>query len=244
MSLFYLIFFFIIAYLLFSIFKQRDFLKFLFALFGVLYEKNNRAVNEAVFLYEEPKLENLSREEAFALALGDLEHERLVSQLEEVDILSHLKQEWGLSFEDKKSKEHTLYTLQQIWSKGTLFLVFDNLHLEKEVGIADMVAFDAARFAELLRQVDYLKFLDEEELWGLLFLNAQRVQDTYKSAKEFKEAYLRGLTLYNYAKLEEKEHTFDFKKAYRQNQKSSNVEIVWLDEEIFSQFEKQKNEVL
>ena len=190
MSIFNFIFFFVIAYLIVSIFKQRHFLKFLFSLFGMMYEKNKKSVNDAVFLYEEPKVENLSKEEVFALSLGDLEHERLVSELEEIDILKYLEKEWGLSFESSKSKEHTLYSLQQIWSKGTLSLVFENLHLEKEVGIADMVAFDAARFTELLRQVLYLKFLEEEEVWGLLFLNAQRVQDSYRMQKSLKRRIL------------------------------------------------------
>ena len=206
------------------------------------YEQNKKSINDAVFLYEDPKLEKLSKEEIFTLALGDLEHERLGVELEEIDILEYLKKEWGLSFEDEKSKEHTLYTLQQIWSKGTLSLVFQNVHLEKEVSITDMVAFDSVRFSELVRQVIYLKFLDEEVAWGLLFLNAQRVQDSYANWAEFKEAYFRGVTLYLFSRLEEEEQkSFDFKEVLLQQKKNISVEVNWLEKDIFSHFERSEN---
>ena len=244
MSIFYFAFFFVIGYLFLSILKERNFLKFVFSLFGMRYEKNKKSVEDAVFLYEEPKKEELSEEENFALALGDLEHERLLSELEEINILQHLENEWGLNFEKEKSKEHTLYTLQQIWSQGTLALILQNIQLEKEVSVRDMVAFDSARFTELLRQVLYMKFIEEEQAWGLLFLNAQRVQDSYASWHEFKDAYFRGLTLYMFDKLEdEKKESFDFKKALMEHQENSTLEVAWLDEEIFSHFETHKNEI-
>jgi len=242
MSIFYFIFFFVVGYLLVSIFKKRAFLKFVFSLIGMRYEQNKKSINDAVFLYEEPKQEKLSKEEIFTLALGDLEHERLGVELEEIDLLEYLKKEWGLSFEDEKSKEHTLYTLQQIWSKGTLSLVFQNVHWEKEVSITDMVAFDSVRFSELVRQVIYLKFLDEEVAWGLLFLNAQRVQDSYANWAEFKEAYFRGLTLYLFSRLEEEEQkSFDFKEVLLQQKKNISVEVNWLEKDIFSHFERSEN---
>jgi len=242
MSIFYFIFFFVVGYLLVSIFKKRAFLKFVFSLIGMRYEQNKKSINDAVFLYEKPKLEKLSREEIFTLALGDLEHERLGVELEEIDILEYLKKEWGLSFEDEKSKEHTLYTLQQIWSKGTLSLVFQNVHLEKEVSITDMVAFDSVRFSELVRQVIYLKFLDEEVAWGLLFLNAQRVQDSYANWIEFKEAYFRGLTLYLFSRLEEEaQKSFNFKEVLLQQKNNISVEVNWLEKDIFSHFERSEN---
>ena len=148
MSFFYFVFFFVVGYLLVSSFKKRHLFKLVFSLFGMMYKKNKKSLDDAVFLYAEEKKER-SKEEILTLALGDLEHERLASSLEEIDIHKYLEEEWGLNFESEKSKEHSLYTLQQIWSKGTLSLLFQNLHLEKEVSDSDMVAFDSVRFTEL-----------------------------------------------------------------------------------------------
>jgi hypothetical protein len=242
MSLFYFLFFFVVGYLLFSIFKKRDFLKFVFSIFGMMYQKNKTSINDAIFLYEVQKSEELSAEEIFTLGLGDLEHERLSNELEEIDIYKHLEHEWGLSFEAEKSKEHTVYVLQQIWAKGTLSLVFQNLYLEEKVSISDMVAFDSVRFTELLRQVIHLKFLEKEEAWGLLFLNAQRVQDSYANWAEFRDAYFRGLTLYLFSKLEEEEQkNFDFQQELMSHKENSEVKVLWIEQKIFSHFEKSKN---
>lgn len=245
MILFYCIIF---AVLLYYIIKNFNFLKFLFSIFKEINRQKKEKVQKkfgetkkATFSAKENR-DSLSKEEIFALALGDLEYERLLKNLENRDIQNYLEDEWGLSFEDKKSKNHTLYTLQKIWKEGTVPLLFENLHLEKEVSVSDMVAFDSSRFSELLRQAIYLNFLEEEEAWGLLFLNAQRIQDSYKSFSEYKEAYFRASTLYQYTKLKEDEQkSFDFQKELMHNLKSTEVEIVWLKEAIFSQFKRVEN---
>lgn len=231
MTLFYLVFFLVVGYLLYVVLK--------------LQSHNTQATEEyevSVIQSEEVvEVKAKSQEEIFALALGDLEHERLENALEELELSRYLEQTWGLSFEAKKSKEHTLYTLQQLWSKGTLSLVLEHQHLRHQVSIADMVAFDSSRFVELLRQVIYLKFIDEEEAWGLLFLNAQRVQDSYANWEAFQEAYFRGLSLYAYSQLSEKEQkSFDFNAVFHTYQQNSKVKVAWLEEKIFSNFKKVK----
>jgi len=183
--------------------------------------------------------EHLSAEEAYALALGDLEYERLSQDDLPGSVVQYLQAEWGLSFDEDKAREHAIYTLQHIWSSGSISLVFQNVQFEQNVSIKELIAFDSARFVELLRQVMLLGFLDEEEAWGLLFLNAQRVQDSFENWADFKEAYFRGLTLYRYNKLEEKEQKiFDFDAVLSQTKGCSSVDIVWLEEPIFSHFKR------
>lgn len=238
----------VFAVLLYYIIKNRNFLKFLFSIFKEINRQKKEKIQKkfgktkkAIFVAKENR-NTLSKEEKFALALGDLEYERLLKYLENRDMQNYLEDEWGLSFEDKKSKNHTLYTLQKIRKEGTVPLLFRNLHLEKEVSVSDMIAFDSSRFSELLRQAIYLNFIEEEEAWGLLFLNAQRLQDSYKSFSEYKEAYFRGSTLYQYAQLKEEEQkSFDFQKELMLKQENSEVEIVWLKEAIFSQFKREEN---
>ena len=182
-------------------------------------------------------MESLSAEGKYALALGDLEYERLAQNDLSVSVDQYLQTEWGLSFEGEKAKDHTLYTLQQIWSSGSISLVFQNIQFEQDVSIKEIIAFDSARFAELLRQVILLGFLDEEEAWGLLFLNAQRVQDSFENWMDFKEAYFEGLTLYRYSRLTEDEQgIFDFDAVLSHVRECSSVEVAWLDEPIFSHF--------
>jgi len=183
--------------------------------------------------------EHLSVEEAYALALGDLEYERLSQDDFSGSVVQYLQAEWGLSFEEEKAREHAIYTLQHIWSSGSISLIFQNIQFEQNVSIKELIAFDSARFAELLRHVMLLGFLDEEEAWGLLFLNAQRVQDSFENWADFKEAYFRGLTLYRYNKLEEEEQKiFDFDAVLSHTKERSTTEVVWLEEPLFSHFQR------
>jgi hypothetical protein len=226
MNIFYLLFFSVVAYLLWSALTKSQSKKIL---------KKKEAFRK---IY---RVEALSAEENFALSLGSLEYERLSQRDMTVSLKEYFEAEWGLDFKEEKAREHTLYTLQQIWSNGNIHLVFRHIQFEKEASIKEMVAFDSARFAELLRQAILLSFLDEEEAWGLLFLNAQRVQDSYTSWQDFKEAYFRGLTLYSYTHLEEDEQAhFNFHKTVSEFKQNTKVEIDWLTDRVFSHFQKEE----
>lgn len=235
MNIFYLLFFVVVALLLwFSIDKKQ-----------VDSEPN---INQQDKSQEEkataqPLLEkvSLSAEEKYALALGDLERERLDQHRSSQTMQKYLESEWGLSFTEEKAKDHALYTLHKIWSSGSLSLIFENIQFEHNASIKELIAFDSARFAELLRQVTLLGFLDEEEVWGLLFLNAHRVQDSFENWLDFKEAYFRGLTLYRYSRLDEKEQElFDFDAVLSQTKEHSCVEVSWLERPILSHFRREK----
>ena len=221
MSVFISILFFVILLLLFFTFR-----------------KSRVRSEESLFLESNEEDKLLSEEEVFALALGDLEHERIASEIEELTLEAYLKKEWGLTFDEGREREHTLYALQKIWSKGTRYLLFENMQFEKMVSVSDTVAFDSARFSELIREAIYLGYLEEEEAWGLLFLNAERVQEAFSSSKEFINAYFSALVLFKFSKLEEEEKkSFEFDVELELLKSHSTVNIVWLEEELFSQFE-------
>jgi len=207
-------------------------------------EKREDEQDEQEQVTVQPLLEtdSLSAEEKYALALGDLERERLDQGKSSQSIKKYLEAEWGLSFSEEKAKDHALYTLQQIWAKGSISLVFQNIQFEQSASIKEVIAFDSARFAELLRQVILLGFLDEEEAWGLLLLNAQRVQDSFENWVDFKEAYFRGLTLHRYSQLDDKEQElFDFDEVYLQTKEHSCVEVLWLERSVLSHFRRAEN---
>jgi hypothetical protein len=58
--------------------------------------------------------------------------------------------------------------------------------------IRDAIAWDSAMLIEEARLAQTLGWLDEDEVWGVVFLNAQRVQDTFESWRDFTDAAVAG----------------------------------------------------
>ena len=180
----------------------------------------------------------MSKEEEFTLAIAKLETERLNKSIKPYEVKAYLNDDFHFNVDEKNASTKVYNVLKILWSEGMLELFIKNNILTNKLEVKDLVAFDAARFSKLVLEVLALGLLDEKEAWGLLFLNAQRVQDTFKNAKEFKTSYLKGALFYDILFKSdeddrgEKIQNFDalFKTLYE----SSEVEIIWLEENLFS----------
>ena len=223
-----ILFFVVLFYLFRSILRNSTFVDFLKTLLPTKKEER--------FEEEKEEIRPLGAKERFALALGDLEHERIAQTLQKKSLRTYLEEECNLTFEEGREREHTLYTLHQIWKVGTIEIFFDNPDVHSSLSVRDMVAFDSARFTELLRQALYLNFINEEDAWGFLFLNAQRVQESYEGWEDFRDAYFRGVALMHYSELKEDDN-FDFEQEFKRLRDVSNIKVAWLEEEIFATIE-------
>ena len=58
--------------------------------------------------------------------------------------------------------------------------------------VRDTMAWDASMLVEETRLAHTLGWLTEEEAWGYLFLNGQKMQDCFESWQEFTDAALKG----------------------------------------------------
>jgi hypothetical protein len=173
------------------------------------------------------ELHTQSVEEHFALAIADLEYTRLEQTLEEVTLVEYLKEQWQIEL-DKHAKEQTIYALQQLYSIGTVDLLLQDETMRSTITIKSMIAFDSAVYAELIRQTMSLNILSEEEGWGLLFLNAQRVQDSFTSWEMFQEAYLEGAAFWLST---QKKHSY---KKLKLKLEKNKIQREWLDTSIFT----------
>jgi len=172
----------------------------------------------------------LNRAEKFALNLGNLEYERLSLLPDNLTLHERLEKEWGIHFEGEFAKERVIYTLQKILREGSIEMLLNSRASQSRVRVKDMVAFDSARFVELIRQALALKILEDDEVWGFLFINAQRVQDTFTGWSDFKSAYLNAV---KFIYLSQKKRFYS----------SKVVEIEWLEEDLFSHFKIEKKEL-
>eukprot|EP01038_Epipyxis_sp_PR26KG_P019488 gene19488-27608_t len=64
--------------------------------------------------------------------------------------------------------------------------------LAAEGKVRDALAFDCARTAFLVRCIALLGWVPESQAWLVLFLNAQRAQDSFESWEDFGHAYARA----------------------------------------------------
>lgn len=182
----------------------------------------------------------LSREETFALAIGKLEHERLTQSQEQYDVQAYLMDAFHLDIEGNNLANKVYDVIQQVWSKGVLELYIRNQILTDKLQVKDLVAFDTSRFVTLIEALMELEILDEQEAWGLLFLNAARVQDVFVSTEAFKVSYLKGSLFYEI--LLKSEETCKAEKIQKFDilletlQRTSGVAFDWLEEDIFERF--------
>jgi len=180
----------------------------------------------------------MSQEEAFALAIANLETERLSHAQELYEVENYLEEDFHFDIKAPNASSKVYHILQLLWSEGLLEVFVKNSILSEKLEVKDLVAFDASRFSKVVRELLSLKLLNEEEAWGLLFLNAQRVQDSFENLEAFKKAYLKGALYFEILfkgdeeNRGEKIENFD---ALLQTQYThSQVDFIWLNEEIFS----------
>jgi len=217
-TLFYIIFLTVILYLLFNVY---------------LNIKNNASHTTE----KNVEKKEYTPTEKFVLSIASLEHIRSKHLIDELSLSEYLKKIWNIDTQEEKVKEKSIYVLQQLLAEGSKFLLFNNIQFSKEVKVKDLVAFDASRFAELLFQLIHLNILEEEEAWGLLFLNAQRVQDSFENWEDFNEAYCKGVTLHKFAVKEEEERKdYHFNDELQKNRALFNTSNAWLEESLFRDF--------
>ena len=185
----------------------------------------------------------MSQEEAFALAIADLESERL-SQTQEVyeqevyEVENYLEEDFHFDIKTPNASSKIYHLLQHLWSEGLLEVFVKNSILSDKLEVKDLVAFDASRFTKVVLEVLKLKLLKQEEAWGLLFLNAQRVQDSFESLEAFKRAYLKGALYYEILFKSDEENRGEkiehFDALLQTQYTHSQVNFAWLKEDIFS----------
>ena len=182
----------------------------------------------------------LGAPERMASALGDVdgpflyldawrksEHPQLIACLEDL----------GIDFERDQRLEgaYLRLTLRSIWSLGEMNILRQRPDLAQTYHVKDILAYDAARFVELTRIAFVLKLLSEEEVWGLLFLNAQRVQMLFSSWRDYTDCYVRGRTLVleHYNQDVDEKLLEGLEKAHAQKTHTFN-EVAWRERRIMA----------
>lgn len=160
------------------------------------------------------KQDNMSavKEQVFALALGNPEQylckmgDKISSYTGTLmmsnypdrkrDILDYMEKVWRISF-DEHQRDRVIYCLKRTWSEGSVSQLVENYSLMDEVSIKAMVAVDVAQFVHLTRLAYMINLLDDDECWGMLFLNAQRAQDCFDNWDDFIDHYVEGKSFLN-----------------------------------------------
>jgi len=191
----------------------------------------------------------ISKEETFTLAFAKFEEERLENSVERYEVECYLSEEFYFNINEPNASTKVYHVIKQVWTEGILELFIKNSILTDKLEVKDLVAFDATRFVKLVVEVLKLELISQEEAWGLLFLNAQRMQDTFKSTQEFKNAYYKGALFYDILFKSEEERRGEkiqnFDALLIILQESSSVKLTWLTEDIFDTFsveEKNRND--
>ncbi len=208
---------------------------FLFIIWYYYNQKRQKKENKI-----EDEVIELDTIQLFALSIGDLETYYIDEDNNK--LTAHLKEVWGFDFDEEEySKDRAIYLLKKIWTEGTVTLFHSNIEFYQKLGIRDVVAYDSSRFVELVSQFIYLEIITQEEAWGLIYLNAQRVQDSYKSREDFESAYINGWTFKQIISSEKlKIEDFDtMKDNFRRN---SIEKKEWLSEPIFALLQTYKKE--
>ncbi len=183
----------------------------------------------------------MSKEEKFTLAIANLETERLSNSLEVYDVRAYLNEDFHFDINANNASTKVYNVVQLLWSEGLLEVFVSNNILTHKLEVKDLVAFDSARFSKLILEVLELQLLSEEEAWGLLFLNAQRVQDSFQDLEAFKTSYLKGALFFEILFKSDEENRGDkienFDVLFQTLYESSKVAFSWLKEDVFSSLE-------
>ncbi len=182
----------------------------------------------------------MSEEEIFALSFAKFEEERLNHSLEVFNVESYLNDEFHFNLNAANASTNVYDVIKKVWSEGILELFIKNNILTNRLEVKDLVAFDTTRFVKLVVEVLKLDLIEEKEAWGLLFLNARRIQDTFKNSEEFQASYFKGALFYEIlfkSKEEEKGKKIqNFNTLLVALQKNSSVTLTWLEKDIFESF--------
>ena len=183
----------------------------------------------------------MSKEEKFTLAIANLETERLSNSLEVYDVRAYLNEDFHFDINANNASTKVYNVVQLLWSEGLLEVFVSNNILTHKLEVKDLVAFDSARFSKLILEVLELQLLSEEEAWGLLFLNARRVQDSFQDLEAFKTSYLKGALFFEILFKSDEENRGDkienFDVLFQTLYESSKVAFSWLKEDVFSSLE-------
>ena len=186
----------------------------------------------------------ISKEEEFALAFAKFEEERLENSVEVYDVENYLNEEFYFNVNEPNASTKVYHVIKKVWTEGILELFIKNSILTDKLKVKDLVALDSTRFVKLVVEVLKLQLISEEEAWGLLFLNTQRIQDTFENAEAFKSAYFKGALFYDILfKSEEEtrgEKVQNFDALLATLHQSSTVELRWLEQDIFDTFSIQE----
>jgi len=186
----------------------------------------------------------MSQEEEFALAIADFETERLSKSVANYNPAEYLNDEFHFDVEAKSIETKIYHKIEELWSQGLLEIFIKNNILSDKLEVKDLVAFDSARFVKFLLEILKLKLMDEKEVWGLLFLNASRVQDTFENAEAFKASYFKGALYYEILFQSEEEERGEkiqnFDTLLNASLNASNIEILWLQEDVFKRLKIEK----
>lgn len=184
----------------------------------------------------------LTEHERFSLDLGHLAIYQAGLITSKGDLLQNMESMWGMGFDhDELPKNHVIYCLQQLWSKGSLDLFIQHTEYAQQVHVKDMVAFDLSQFVLLIHQAKLLELLNNEEAWGLLFLNSQRAQDCYESWDDFQQSYINGYLCHQAIITNQSPQALEqLKKNLNNDVKFTTqltyIKTVWPIEPIFDQF--------
>ena len=180
----------------------------------------------------------MSKEEEFALAIANFEN-RPTNNIEE-----YFNDEFNFDIKAQSIGTKIYHKIQELWSQGLLEVFIKNNILSDKLEVKDLVAFDSARFVKFLLEILKLKLMDEKEIWGLLFLNAARVQDTFNNAQEFKASYFKGALYYEILFQSDEEDRGEkiqnFDTLVNASLQASDMEILWLEEDIFKTLKIEK----
>ncbi|CAA6817086.1 MAG: Unknown protein [uncultured Sulfurovum sp.] len=182
----------------------------------------------------------MNQEEIFALAFAKFEEERLLNSLEDFNVEAYLNDEFYFNINEDNASTKVYHVIKKVWTEGVLDLFIKNHILVDKLEVKDLVALDSTRFVKLVCEVLKLKLLEEKEAWGLLFLNAQRIQDTFENAEDFKASYFKGALFYEILFRSEEEERGEkiesFDALLQERHKASSVELAWLEDDVFDSF--------
>lgn len=182
----------------------------------------------------------MNKEENFALALAKFEDERLKNNLKTHNAKAYLRNEFSLNINDENISTKVYDTITKVWREGTVEVFIKNNILSDRLEVQDLVAFDSARFSKLVLVVLAEKILSKKEAWGLLFLNASRIQDAFEDAEAFTSSYFKGALFYDILFNSEEENRGEkiqnFDNLVQDLQKRTKVKVKWLNKEVFETF--------
>lgn len=182
----------------------------------------------------------MHQELKFVLSIVQLETNRLEKSYDSYTPEGFFYDEFQLNIDNPNITAQLYYKIHEVWSHGLLQLFIKNKILHDQLEVKDIIAFETARLIKLILEALSLEIIKEKEAWGLLFLNAQRLQDTFNNEIEFKEAYLKGSLYYQILFKDDEDdrgtRIKNFHILFEQLKQVNPVQLIWLERDIFDSF--------